>query len=188
MGRSKGKLSKGQPKGTRSASGRKRDRTPARAVANIGIVRRRELYRVADNNTDTCDAIGRAYTAGLLGTGEPAMNMLLAGRKIAAAYWRVYGFPTADSLARFQPQHGAGPADPETEKRREDALNASIAKVQACGRDVRRAFDQLVIDMNPDSGPAWLDAIVWAGRQRRAPSERDARMMALAIDGLNAIA
>jgi hypothetical protein len=28
------------------------------------------------------------------------------------------------------------------------------------GRDKRRAFDELVIDINPDAGPEWLDRMI----------------------------
>ncbi|MGV0964208.1 MAG: hypothetical protein ACOYBT_09990 [Polynucleobacter sp.] len=205
MGRARGKLSKGQPKGSRSASGRKRDRTQESLTPCIGVARRRELYRLPANDvgeasaeerrkrrgrleTDTCDALGRAYIAGLLGAGEHAERRLLAGRKIAAQYWRVLGFPTLDSLARFQPQHPSQPMDPKLERIREDALNIALDMVRARGRDVRRCFDQLVIDPNPDHGPLWLDTIVWAYRQHRTPTERDQTSLSLALEGLDAIA
>lgn len=208
MGRPKGKRNKGQPVGARSASGRKRDRSPAleRVVPNIGVQRRRELYGLPANDTgstidakvrrerrdsmetDTCDAIGRAYCAGLLGSGRRAQDLLLAGRKIAAQYWRAYGFLTPDSLARFQPHSGGLPPDPEKDKIREDALNDALGLVRGRGHMVRRAFDQLVIDMHPDQGPLWLDQIVWAHKHGKRAGERDYHMMALAIEGLEAVA
>lgn len=188
MGRSKGKLSKGQPQGSRSASGRKRDRAPARVSACEGVIRRKELYSVAANDTDTCDAIGRAYTAGLLGSGEHAKTLLIAGRKIAAQYWRVYGFPTPDSLARFQPQQPSTPMDPEREKIREQALSDALDIIAKVGRDHRRCFDQLVIDMNPDCGPPWLDRIAYAHRRGISASEGDYNALRLAKEGLEAIA
>jgi len=204
MGRKKGRLSRGQPLGARSASGRKRDRTPASILPSPGVVRRRELYRLpandvgeADNDrtarrgkqeTDTCDALGRAYTAGLLGSGGKAQQMLLAGRKIAAQYWRVYGFPTPDSLARFQPQQSCTPMDPAKERIREDALNDALALVRARGRTIARAFEMLVIDINPDQGPLWLDQIVWAHRHGKRATEGDYGWLAAAIEGLEAVA
>ena len=189
MGRPKGKLTKGQPRGSRTASGRKRDRAPARIEPNIGVTRRKELYRVPANDTNTCDAIGRAYIAGLLSpNAEHAKTLLNAGRKLAGQYWRVLGFPTPDSLARFQPQAPWTPMDPKVEKIREDALNVALSMVGARGRDVRRAFDHLVIDPNPDYGPAWLDAIVFAHRTNNRATERDYAMLRLAIEGLEAIA
>lgn len=205
MGRPKHKLSKGQPKGARSASGRKRDRAVIHVLPCEGVMRRRDLYCVAATQvgeagadertkrrgrqeTDTCDALGRAYCVGLLGTGEMAERRLTAGRKIAAQYWRVYGFPTPDSLARFQPQPPSLPVDPKTERIREDALGTALDMVRARGRDVRKFFDQLVIDLNPDSGPPWLDAMVVAHRQRIAPASRDMTLLTLALEGLDTIA
>jgi hypothetical protein len=188
MGRVKGKLTKGQPQGSRSASGRKRDRTPTRIAPCDGIVRRRDLYKVAANDTDTVDAIGRAYVAGLLGLGEHARDLLIAGRKIASQYWRVLGFGTPDSLAKFQPQNPFTPLDPAVEKIREDALNVALDLVGQRGRDVRRCFDQLVIDPNPDSGPAWLDRIVYAHRRGNRATEGEYNALRLAVEGLEAIA
>lgn len=205
MGRKKGKLSKGQPVGARSASGRKRDRTPLRVGPCEGIIRRRELYRVPANDqagndngdgqfyTDTCDAIGRAYCAGLLGSGERAKDLLVAGRKIARQYWRVYvdGPIAANALARYFPSEPGKPmsADDriESDRIREQALSDALSLVRARGHDVRRAFDQMVIDVHPDHGPAWLDQIVWANRHSKAPSERDSNFLRLAIEGLEAI-
>ena len=205
MGRSKGKLSKGQPRGSRSASGRKRDRTPVSLMPCEGIQRRRALYGLPANDvgevdakarkdrgrkaeTDTCDAIGRAYCAGLLGTGRQAEDRLNAARRIAAAYWAAYGFGTPDSLARFQPQQGKLQSDPERDALREASLTRSLELINAQGRHIRLAFDQLVIDPNPDSGPAWLDAIVIAHRGKAQATTSQYQQMERALDGLNLIA
>jgi hypothetical protein len=206
MPRAKGKPSKGQPKGNRSASGRKRDRTPLRLGPCEGILRRRELYRVpanddADNDngegkfyTDTCDALGRAYCAGLLGSGERAKDLLVAGRKIARQYWRVYvdGSLSSNALARFFPVEPGKPMSEddrhESDRILEQALTDALALVRARGHDVRRAFDHLVIDVHADHGPAWLDAIVWANRHGKVPAERDSNFLRLAIEGLEAVA
>ncbi len=204
MGRAKGKLSKGQPRGARSASGRKRDRAPARQGPCEGIIRRRELYRVPSSDdgkteneqfyTDTCDALGRAYCAGLLGSGERAKDLLVAGRKIARQYWIVYvdGSVSSNALARFFPVEPRKPMSEEDREQvdaiREQALSDALKLVRARGNDVRRYFDQLVIDVNPDSGPSWLDAIVWANRHRKTPAERDSNMLRLAMEGLEAVA
>ncbi|MAW99537.1 MAG: hypothetical protein CMN72_07790 [Sphingomonas sp.] len=164
--------------------------------------RRHELYRVTQDMSDagerkerqgrmedaTCDAIGRAFTAGLLHSDtNRARQMLDAGRKVAAQYWRTYGFVTPDSLARFQPQRPAVARDDERDKAAEKALAESLGIVRAKGPSVRRAFDQIVIDINPDCGPAWLDAIVLAHRRHMAAAERDLAMLRLAVEGLEAI-
>ncbi|WP_151895429.1 hypothetical protein [Sphingomonas sp. NIC1] len=184
----KNKLRVGQPLGNRSASGRKRDRAPIRVEPCEGVLRRRQAYQLVANDTDTCDALGRAYSAGLLGTGEHAKSLMIAGRKIAGQYWRVLGFPTPDSLARFQPRAPSTPMDPEREKIMEAALNDGLAMVRALSRDHRRAFDMLVIDPNPDCGPAWLDRIVYAHRRGEAPREADLAFLRLAKEGLEVLA
>jgi hypothetical protein len=211
MGRTKGKLSKGQPKGARSASGRKRDRAPVNVGPCLGVARRRAEFGLPANDvgeakpdparrgaqeTDTCDAIGRAYIAGLLGSGQEAYDLLKAGRRISWRYWAALGTTlTPDSLARFQPQDGSG--EPmsqedrdERDRVREDSLLATLDVLDRCGRnrEVRRAFDQLVIDPNPDQGPAWLDSIITAHRAKAEASERDYATLTLALDGLRAIA
>jgi len=185
MGR---KLRVGQPVGARSASGRKRDRTPLRVSPCDGVARRQALYGMAANDTDTCDAIGRAFNAGLLGEGEAAMKRLNAGRRVAARYWRVLGFPTADSLARFQPISGGCPLPPDEERRRETELNGNLDALNAEGRDVRRAFDQLVIDPNPDHGPPWLDRLIWAEKRGQTRGGADVELLRRAVAGLEAIA
>lgn len=190
MPRKKGKLTKGQPIGLRSASGRLRDRTPKRVEPSEGIVRRKASLGVPANDTNTCDALGRCYIAGFLGRGdreERARSLLAAGRKIASQYWRVYGFATPDSLARFQPGNASVPMDPALEKIREDALNVALEMVRARGHQVYTAFQQLVVDMNPDQGPRWLDAMIWAEKHGKPIGERDAHMMKLALEGLEAV-
>jgi len=111
-----------------------------------------------------------------------------AGRKIATQYWRVLGFATRDSLARFQPSQAFTPIDPATEKIREDAFNVALSVVDARGRDDRKAFDHLCIDPYPDSGPRWLDAIIYAHRRDQRAAEWDYAMLRLAIEGLEALA
>ena len=149
-----------------------------------GVQRRQALYaRTPEGEGDrfdssnTFDAIGRAWSAHLLGSNADAKRD--AGRKIAAQYWRVYGFATPDSLARFQPSTDYGVPDAAIDKIREDALNDALDMVRGYGRDVRTAFDQLVIDMNPDSGPPWLDRIIFG-----QADEGDHNMLRLAIKGL----
>ncbi len=205
MARAKGKLSKGQPRGSRSASGRKRDRTPLRAVACEGVARRHELYRITPDNdndrrkakegmTDTCDALGRAYCAGLLGEGERAKDLLTTGRRIAWQYWRIYApqFGSPDSLARFQPSEPGKPQSDEdraeSDRTHEKALTAALATVRKGGHDTKRAFEQLVIDWHPDAGPAWLDRIVWAHRQHNQADARDKAWLGKAIEALEAVA
>lgn len=183
------RIRKDQPHGNRSASGRKRDRTPERVTACDGLIRKRAAYGIADNDADYADAIGRAHIAGLLGSGDRAKDLVVAARKIAWQYWRVFRpeFGTPDSLARFQPQAPTGRPDPERERILEDAMNDSLDSIGKAGRNVRTAFDQLVIDMNPDHGPAFLDRLIFARKTCRSPDPRDSQMMAWALEALNVI-
>lgn len=183
------RIRKDQPHGNRSASGRKRDRTPERATACDGLMRKRAEYGFADNDADYADAIGRAHIAGLLGTGDRAKDMVVAARKIAWQYWRVFRpeFGTPDSLARFQPQAPTGRPDPERERILEDAMNDSLDSIGKAGRNVRTAFDQLVIDMNPDHGPAWLDRVIFARRSGKSADNGDWQRLEWALEGLRVI-
>ena len=184
------RIRKGQPHGNRSASGRKRDRTPERVQPCEGLLRKRAAYGFADNDGDYADAIGRAYIAGLLGTGDRAKDLVVAARKIAWQYWRIFRpeFGSPDSLARFQPQAPGKHIDPAQERILEDALNDSLDTIGKAGRQVRKAFDELVIDMQPDHGPAFLDRIIFAHRQHKTADARDMQMLEWAKEGLSLIA
>lgn len=158
-----------------------------------GVQRRQRAFGVRaltnDNeeivvdSSQTFDALGRAWSAGLI-----SERFRDSGRVIAAQYWRVYGFATPDSLARFQPTTAFGLPDDEKDRIREDALNDALDAVRREGRDVARAFSQLVVDLHPDCGPAWLDRAIAARHTGRSPHEADGAMLELAVRGLKAVA
>lgn len=135
--------------------------------------------------TDCTDAIGRAYRAGLLGDEAVAKPRLDLGRHLAALYWRHlkqggWRCALADSNA------GAVViANPERERRREAWLVETLRAVDALGRPVRRAFDELVIDPWPDEGPAWLDRLILASRCRDRPERADMQTLAKAVAALD---
>ncbi len=135
---------------------------------------------------DGADAIGRAYRSGLLGEGHDAKALLDIGRKIARAYWQAYETgPIRCTLA--DKNFGAAVAiDHKAAKEREQALEANLKCVQALGQPTRRAFDQLVIDVNPDHGPAWLDRLCWQTQKQLDIHPADLAQLALAIEGLQA--
>lgn len=211
MARTPGAIGKNQPKGTRTASGRlRRSMEHERRVEPCdGVKRRHDLYGIAANDTgdadertlrkrdetDTCDAIGRAFNAGLLHRDRArAKELLNAGRRIHRQYWRHVVDPVhkhRDSLERYMPQTGTAPvSDKDRDRIIEDALNDALKMVRNEGHNVRYAFDQLVIDLQPDAGPVWLDRIVEAHRARppRRATEGDYFLLQLAIKGLEAIA
>ena len=59
--------------------------------------------------------------------------------------------------------------------------------VDAMGRNVRRCFDQLVIDVNPDHGPDWLDRIIYAERVRKPAVVTDRQHLRAALNALTAL-
>lgn len=191
----------------KSRAGRKRkvgERYPcgdlkvARDYGCDGVIRRRATYaKLKSPDNDNCkfddsytaDAVGRAWSSDLLDRNpDRAREMMDGARKIAAQYWRVYGFGTPDSLARFQPSGSVGVADPIRDKIREDALNLALEAVGKKGRDVRKAFDELVVDMHPDFGPSWLDRIIMSRRGGPSADRADFDKLNLALTGLREVA
>ena len=136
---------------------------------------------------DGCDAIGRAYRAGLLGEGTEAKALLDTARRISNSYWQAYATgrytcPLADRT------HGSViDLDHEKIKRREIWLGECLTTARRMGPQVDRAFRQLAIDVNPDHGPGWLDRLCWAAQCRAEPSQPDTRAMIAALDALYAI-
>ena len=105
---------------------------------------------------DGCDAIGRAYRNGLLGSGSEAKNLLDTARHLATCYWQAYETGAIRCVLADQ-THGATPIDADRIRAREERIAEALREVDSLGRRIRRAFDELVIDVHPDDGPAWLD-------------------------------
>lgn len=134
------------------------------------------------------DAIGRAFAAGLLGEPDRAKPLLDHARAIHAAYWQAYTTtPLGSCLRNAGSSRTTGSDvidfDAERIKRREQWLNETLRIVATMG--VRRQFDQLVIDVNPDNGPAWLDRLLWDKRTgKNTSSESDHSAFRAAMDAL----
>lgn len=121
------------------------------------------------------DAIGRAFECGLL--GEDGERLLDTARSLFKAYWRVYEVgPIRCAVNDPILRGGASTGNLEHDKRREEWLTHSLALIEH-----RIEFDQLVIDINPDYGPPWLDALV-------ASPSADRKKLDRALIGLRAIA
>lgn len=129
--------------------------------------------------TDGCDAIGRAYRAGLL--GEDGQRLLQTGRSINRAYWAAFGqYGLTSALG-----NRVGAADDDDNSlAREKWLNATIREIDRMGRAHRRAFDELCIDLFPDHGPAWLDSLI---ASRSAAPLADWSSLAKALEVLDEI-
>lgn len=136
---------------------------------------------------DGCDAIGRAYRSGLLGEGTKAKAILDVARRISNAYWAAY--ETGRYVCALSDRaHGGGSPDHEAIKRREEWLNDTLTRVRKMGEPVRKAFYQLVIDVNPDHGPDWNDRLIWASRKGIGPDIGDQRTLRAALDALETLA
>jgi len=109
---------------------------------------------------DGCDAIGRAFRSGLLGCASDAKPLLDMARKVSRIYWRAYETGAVRSCIGDRTYGAVIAIDHERVKRDETWLNESLRIIERMGRNVRRSFDQLVIDVNPDSGPQWLDELL----------------------------
>lgn len=109
--------------------------------------------------TDGADAIGRAYRCGLLGEGNEAKAMLDTARRISNAYWRAYENGKIRCTLAERTFGSVANIDEERDRRIEQWLTERLDHVKAMGEQTRKAFYQLVIDINPDCGPAWMDRL-----------------------------
>jgi hypothetical protein len=125
---------------------------------------------------DGSDALGRAYVMGLL--GEHGQTLLATGRAIARAYWPIFGTGRIGCTLG-----GATGGGGDGNLAQEQWLSAQLATINALGHDYRRAFDSLVIDINADEGPAWLDRLI-----DRKPQPADQATLYRAIFALNKLA
>jgi len=138
------------------------------------------------------DAIGRAFASGLLGEPDEAKPLLDYARALHVAYWAAYTTtPVGSALRNAGASRTTGDNviafDCERAKRREQWLNAELKFVQGMG--VRRQFDQLVIDINPDHGPVWLDKLIWDKRSGdQTASASDHAAFRAAMDALETLA
>ena len=132
--------------------------------------------------TNGSDAIGRAFEAGLLGQGQDAKAMLDMGRRIFNAYWAAYSTGSYQCAIGPKVSGSVVSIDHERERRREEWLRSVLDWVRREGD--HRAFYQLVIDVNPDSGPDWLDRLLESHRQRTLADIADSARMKRAVDML----
>lgn len=138
--------------------------------------------------TDGCDAIGRAYRSGLLGQGQEAKAMLDTARRISNAYWRAYATGSYTCPLAERTSGAVVVLDHERIRRTEEWLRDSLDFVRRLGPRVDRAFRQLVIDVNPDCGPRWLDELVYAERSAKPADPCCQATMRAALDALEQLA
>ncbi len=163
--------------GKRTKSGRL-----SRGPSNFDKGTERAQAMIALYGPDGCDAIGRAYQAGLLGQGNDAKALLDMARKVSRLYWRAYETGAVKSCIADSNFGAIVDIDHARVKQQEEWLSESLRIVNSMGRHVRRSFDQLVVDVNPDSGPSWVDALL-----SRKATDNDRAKLREALDGLEAL-
>lgn len=176
--------SRGRPRKAGKRMKDKRQRLVPSVTFDKGTERAQAMR--AFYGTDCSDALGRAYRAGLLGEGETAKCLLDMGRKIANAYWHAYSTGSYRCALGGSNSGAIVTLDHEREKRREEWLNASLRQVETM--DARRPFDQLVIDINPDCGPDWLDRLIAHQRQGIPARIEDGKALNRALSALSLLA
>lgn len=133
---------------------------------------------------DGCDAIGRAYRAGLLGEGHEAKALLDMARSLSNAYWQAYATGSYQCPLGDRTHGSVVDLDHERIKRREAWLSECLDYVRKMGPQVDRAFRQLVIDVNPDHGPPWIDSLCYAERTGKEAGIAERQALRAALDGL----
>ncbi len=167
----------------REPNGRASRKGDIRVTFDYGTDRARLKFE--NYGTDGADAIGRAYVAGLLGDDADALRD--TARKICRAYWPMlvvgpHSCTLADKSGGVNDNF-----DAERIKAREEWLTRILRTVDHMGRSYRACFDDLVVDVHPDSGPLWLESLIWHKKHGRDPALVDVQRLAKAIDGLRAV-
>jgi len=196
---SKGRAGRKRKEGKRHPSGRI-VQARVRDHGCDGVIRRRAMYQrrtyihdgdgklvdVKVDDTQTFDAIGRAWSAGLLENDERDATVLRdQGRRYAelwvAVMTRGPAVPqsSGDTLARYMPGRGSSPA-------REAGMSRELKRYHRAlaieGYAAREAIMSLCLDGRGDSGPYWLDRLI-AG----CATDRDRLTLSLAVKGLVAL-
>ena len=179
----------------RKAGPREKNGRPQRKARDASFDRGSDATQAKHSiyGSDGSDAIGRAYVAGLL--GEDGLNLRNAGRMIFRAYWPMFGVGAERSCLGDQTGGSVTPdvLDPDERQRmidRERHLSETLARIDALDKTLRtrRVFDQLCINPNPDTGPAFLDSLIWHKTRGKEPPIEHVQAMALAVKVLEMIA
>lgn len=150
----------------------------------------RTQARQAQFGNHGCDAIGRAYMAGLLGPrdSQNAIAMLDTARSLAKVYRRAYENAAYKPAIADKTGGSVIELDHERIRRQEENLRETLQFVARMGRGVRLAFDSLVLDDHPDHGPVWLDSLIWAKAHGKEPHPTAAAFLQRALDPLDILA
>jgi hypothetical protein len=163
-------------KGERGATGRLK---PSFDQGTTETRARRLQYAGSGDPVQTVDAIGRAWCAGLLDLdGRDGLAMRDRARAMASLYWRK--LPSSNSVSGLYRNMISGHTDEmlpgvsrtmviedadERDARQEAALLRDLRILDQRGLIARQLFDQMVVDVYPDCGPPWLDALIVSKRE-----------------------
>lgn len=135
--------------------------------------------------TDGADAIGRAYQAGLLGDNADAIKD--TARRIAKAYWPMLEVGTYRCTLSDASGSANDNFDHDRLKAREEWLTGILRSVDRLGRAHRKAFDDLVIEVHPDSGPKWLERMIYARSHQIGCELADLQSLGMAIEAIEEV-
>lgn len=172
----------------RTSSGRISRAKPFRIEPCIDRGTDRAQAMQAIYGQDGADAIGRAYRAGFLGSGNEAKALLDKARSVFNAYWSAYGVGMIRKSSTADNDNGStATPDHERIREREERLREDLHAVNRMGPAYRRAFDQLVIDINPDHGPSWLDSLLWSDKHAKPQDPAAIGQLRRAVEALENI-
>ena len=176
--------------GKRTPSGQLSRAQPKAVTFDKGSDRTQLKFSVY--GSDGSDAIGRAYVMGLL--GDNGLELRNLARKIHRAYWPMFAVGREKSCLGLDINGQAVndnllDADERAYKiNRERKLTDTLRSVQRMGHQHKQAFSDLCIEIMPDCGPKWLDALIWAKEHRVPPDPAHTQALARAIEALEAVA
>lgn len=180
-------MARGRPRksGKRTKSGRLSLTAAQRRVA--GNDRAEEKKRLFGQ--EGVDAIGRAWRAGLLGEPTDARRLVDAARALSRSYKATFehGRP---GCALNQDRGGSGEGSEALDRQKRLLRQLLLLRHRPA------SFDELVLHDHPDSGPHWLDRLIFArSRADRLPNHfrmvmagKDGQRMREALQALSIIA
>lgn len=127
-------------------------------------------------------ALGRAFAVGLLGEGNEAKDRLDKARKFVALYGAVIGKDRYRCALDTSPRGGVlAHIANERDVDDQEWLIVNAKRIDDSG--CRPFFDQLTSSLFTDTGPPWLDRLIWEDRTE----PRDNMLMDAALKGIDAI-
>lgn len=145
--------------GNRTKSGQlSRAGMPHRDKGNPKVEVLRERF-----GTDYGSALGRAYSAGLLGRGQDGIDRYYEGKRFARIYAKVLDRSYRCALDTT-PRAGVTIIDGEHDLYEQEWLLDMTRRLDRAG--LRPWLDQLLSPVWHDAGPVWLDRLLQGGKHK----------------------